>query len=444
MKKVLFTILCSLPLLLCCGKDFLDEKREANQVIPADIYDYQALLDNSTVMNKQAAFRLMTIGSDEYSYPQGVWETLSPISYYYLKNGYIWSEDVYEGKDVPDWNNAYQTIMYANLALDAKEPDSGGSGPEDWKNVRGQALFHRSFAYYQLVQTFCRPYDPNTARSDRGIPLRLDYDVTSEPSYGSVEDIYNRIIADLAESAALLPMSQATNYRPSKLSSYALMARIFREMNRWDEALEYADRILSVKKDLLDYNKVNAGATYPFDAMKKGMDNKEILFYCQSFGAPIMSKGEVNQNILDSYEANDLRKNLYFKNGKRFYGSYAGSIFFNGLAMDEVFLIRAEARLRKGQNVAAKSDLEFLLTNRYKNGEFGILPSDEGLLLDRISKERIKELYMRGTRWSDIRQQNLKDGSKVVLTRQAAAQEYILLPDDPRWTWQWPDSEKAK
>jgi len=112
--------------------------------------------------------------------------------------------------------------------------------------------------------------------------------------------------------------------------------------------------------------------------------------------------------------------------------------------MDEVFLIRAEARLRKGQNVAAKSDLEFLLTNRYKNGEFGILPSDEGLLLDRISKERIKELYMRGTRWSDIRQQNLKDGSKVVLTRQAAAQEYILLPDDPRWTWQWPDSEKAK
>lgn len=442
MKQILFIFPCCFLFFAGCGKEFLNEKRETNQVIPNNINDYQAILDNSTVMNKQAAFRLVSIGSDEYIYPDDAWETLSPISYFYYKNGYIWTDDVYEGNQVADWNNAYQVIMYANLALDIKKLKSDAQNRESWKNIQGQALFHRAFAYYQLAQAFCRPYAPATAKLDKAIPLRLDYDVTVSPQYGSLEDMYDKIISDLLEAASLLPETAANNYRPSRLSSYALLSRIFREMDRWDQALEYSEKILSVKKDLLDYNKISGAPSYPFDAMKKGMENSEILFYCQSFGAPIMSKGIVSEDILRSYEQNDLRKALFFKNGRRFYGSYAGSIFFNGLALDEIVLIRAEAYLKKGLPEKAKDDLEFLLSHRYRNGDFGSIASEENYLRERIYAERIKELYMRGTRWSDIRKQNLTGDGRIVLTRQAGGKTYTLQPDDPGWVWQWPDSEK--
>lgn len=440
MRKLLFSIGALLVLLTSCGKEFLDLKREASQVVPYRIYDYQAILDNSRIMNYSTSFELVLLGSDEYILREGVWETANPLYYTHIKNGYIWLDDVYEDRDITDWNSAYQRILYANMALDVEQLNPSPHELADWNNVRGQALFYRAFAYYQLVQAFCKPYNPATAKSDRGIPMRLHYDLTVSPYLGAIQDVYDQILNDLLEAVELLPGSAIYNYRPSKLAAYALLARIYRELDQWDDALEAATYVLSQKDDLLDYNEFDPSMNYPFSALNRGLDNKEVIFYCHTSVGLLQSGGVVQDEIYQLYEDTDMRKQLFFKNG-RFYGSYSSSNYFTGLAVDEVLLIRAEAHLKNGATDGALADLKYLWKHRYRDGVFPDAQYSVEELFQVLEQERSKELYMRGIRWSDIRKENIRGTGNIELVRFVGGNEYRLPPNDPRWVWPWPNSE---
>lgn len=440
MRKLLFNVCALLVLLTSCGKEFLDIKREASQVIPYRIYDYQAILDNSRIMNYSTSFELILLGSDEYILREGVWETANPLYYTHIKNGYVWWDDVYEDRDVTDWNSAYQRILYANMALDVELLKPGQHEVAEWNNVRGQALFYRAFAYYQLVQAFCKPYNPATANSDAGIPIRLHYDLTVSPYLGTVQDVYDQILSDLLQAVELLPVLAIHNYRPSQLAAYALLARIYRELDLWDKTLEAATYVLSQKQDLLDYNEFDPTITYPFSALNRGLNNKEVIFYCHTSAGLLQSGGVVQDKIYQLYEDSDMRKQLFFKSG-RFYGSYASSNFFTGLAVDEVLLIRAEAHLKNGATDQALADLKYLWKHRYRDGIFPDIQYRPEELKQVLEQERSKELYMRGVRWSDMRKENVRGAGNVEVVRVVGGTEYRLSPNDPKWVWPWPKSE---
>jgi len=440
MRKLLFNVCALLVLLTSCGKEFLDIKREASQVIPYRIYDYQAILDNSRIMNYSTSFELILLGSDEYILREGVWETANPLYYTHIKNGYVWLDDVYEDRDVTDWNSAYQRILYANMALDVELLKPGQHEVAEWNNVRGQALFYRAFAYYQLVQAFCKPYNPATANSDAGIPIRLHYDLTVSPYLGTVQDVYDQILSDLLQAVELLPVLAIHNYRPSQLAAYALLARIYRELDLWDKTLEAATYVLSQKQDLLDYNEFDPTITYPFSALNRGLNNKEVIFYCHTSAGLLQSGGVVQDKIYQLYEDSDMRKQLFFKSG-RFYGSYASSNFFTGLAVDEVLLIRAEAHLKNGATDQALADLKYLWKHRYRDGIFPDIQYRPEELKQVLEQERSKELYMRGVRWSDMRKENVRGAGNVEVVRVVGGTEYRLSPNDPKWVWPWPKSE---
>ena len=121
---------------------------------------------------------------------------------------------------------------------------------------------------------------------------------------------------------------------------------------------------------------------------------------------------------------------------------YSGTInAYSGLAMDEVYLNRAECLARSGNIVGAMNDLNTVLINRWKTGTYtnqtAVSQSDA---LQKILTERRKELLFRGLRWIDIKRFN-KENAGWILTRILNGTTYSLSPNSPLYVLPIPDNE---
>ncbi|WP_333802874.1 RagB/SusD family nutrient uptake outer membrane protein, partial [Sphingobacterium multivorum] len=212
----------------------------------------------------------------------------------------------------------------------------------------------------------------------------------------------------------------------------------------------YADKMLQIKNDLMDYNdpaEVDLTGTNPFSRY-----NKEIVGYYEqtSNGTPLIRIAQMDTVLYSSFDADDLRKQAYFKPGPGGYQAFKGNYAvassawetvspFGGIAVDEVYLIRAECLVRGGKPVEAQADLNTLLATRYKTGTFKpyqlTVATD---VLSLILRERRKELIFRGLRWMDIKRLNL-EGANIVQRRFLAGKEYRLEPNANRYALPLPD-----
>jgi tetratricopeptide (TPR) repeat protein len=339
-----------------------------------------------------------------------------------------------------DWSYAYTAIFYANVVLDGTSK-YGKPNPE-WQNIRGQASFFRGYAYYQLAQQFCKPYEEQRSASDLGIVLRDSPDPNAKSSRASVAKTYQQIISDLTTAIRLLPVSVLTKTRPGKAAAYAALARTYLSMRQYEKAGLYADSSLQLNAVLMDYNKIIPGSGPSFKRF-----NDEVLLHTIVVSTPLLLpvKYLVDTMLYTSYEANDLRRTLFFKALPgtayvNFNGSYDGTTnLFNGPATDEMYLVRAEALARSGQIVLALADLNLLRKNRFKASSFVPLSSGDATeVLGWILTERRKELILRGGRWADLRRLNKEPAYAKILVKQINGQQYVLPPGDSRYVWPIP------
>lgn len=437
--------------LTSCGKEFLDVKRESNQSIPKKIADYQAILDRQAIMNR-ASFELALIGADEYYVSNQTWNSLAGSSKY-QKNAYIWADEIYEGVEVRDWNLAYQRILYANMALDVEKINPKKEEKILWNEVKGAAHFNRAWNYFQLAQLFCKAYDFGTAKVDMGLPLRLDYDVSTKVLRSNLEDTYQQIIVDLLEAVSLLPREVSSNHRPSQTAAYALLARVYLNMEDFENAGSYAELALNQNDYLIDFNtlEVNLNGPYSSPFLLNGVGNRAIIYNCLTGSQNINSPNNFNvdSTLFESYDKNDLRKRYFFyeeKDGRKlFVGSYRGnghSQFFTGLSTDDLWLIKAECEARENNLNQAMNDLNHLRRHRFVSGQFVPLSAknaEEALI--HIYTERRKELVMRGMRWEDLRRLNKDPRFATVLFREINETLHMLAPKDSKWVWPIPDNE---
>ena len=236
--------------------------------------------------------------------------------------------------------------------------------------------------------------------------------------------------------------------RPSKSAAYGALARVYLSMNNYSNAEVYADSSLLLYNKLIDYNSVSQTSNTPFNGV-----NDEILFSANqivAFGRltsnSTSSVYSCDSNLIKSYENNDLRKTLFFRNTngkfivKRGYGR-AGLYPFTGLATDEVYLIKAECAARRNDIDEALIYLNKLLVNRYRAGTF--IPVTTGTATETIMKileERRKELILRGVRWGDIKRLNVIEPT-IALTRTVGNEMYQILPNSPRYALPIPNDE---
>ncbi len=444
-KNYLSTFLLLLPILyLSCKKsEYLDAKPNQKLVVPETLRDFQAILDNEFYMNGNSTREgvlpdFLEVGSDDYYCTSAI--TSRPIAFINL---YIWNDDIWSNP-FTDWSIPYRSVFYANVVLDGIPGVSFSLDQKDlYNNIKGSALFFRSNTFYHLAQVFAPPFDPSSSNADFGIPLRISSDINEPIKRASVEETYDRIIKDLREAIPLLPTLPTFKTRPSKTAAYALLARVYLAMRDYQNAFLFADSSLMHQGSLLNYNNFNPSDMYPFPRF-----NNEVIFQALLIRNPINLFGiaRVDSTLYNTYATNDLRKSLYFRNnpstgGYFFRGGYDQSLYlFGGLAVDEMYLIRAECQARKNNYLEAISDLNTLLQKRYATGTFTpISASSSAEALNKILNERRKELVFRGTRWTDLRRLN-KEGANIVLTRTFNGQTFSLQPNSPKYTYLIPPS----
>lgn len=441
MRKIIILFFISL-ILVSCGEDFLNIRRDAAQVIPKTVADYQALLNWDNVMNASTINVLMCVGADEYYLRDADWNSIS-ATFQYQKRAYIWEDDVYEGAEVANWNNSYERILYTNMVLNSKP--EGDFNQTEWDKVRGQALFHRAWAYHNLVLTFCMPYRAETAEGLLGVPLKLDYDVNERPKRASLQQIYKQIVTDLLEAERLLDETVISKFSPTRSIARALLSRVYLDMADYGEALKMADKVLSEHVDFMDYNLLDTLASTSFGSYPEGKGNPEVLFYNHTSGGQALAwnRMRVDSNLYETYDSDDLRKVVFFDNTRLYKGSQVGStLLFTGLGKDEVLLNKAECLARAGEGREAVDLLNSMLKFRYKKNKFvPLIYQNNEAALALVLQERFKQLFMRGTRWMDLRRLARYPKYAKSVTRKLNGEKYVLEPNSPKWAWPIPDNE---
>lgn len=429
-----------LNLVFSSCEDFLSERNTSNVSNIYSLQDMQALMDAGNKMNFGVYCSLLEIATDNFFLGYVGFSQASNLH----KSMYLWeNEYTYElGDESINWTTPYHVIAIANTVLD-ELPLVEETNGLDRNHIKGTALFHRAFAYHNLVQVYCKAYDPLTAHNDLGLPMRLNSDVNLPSKRSSLEDTFQIIEDDIRKAIELLPVSSEYQTRPNKASAYALMARVNLLMGRYSEALKYADLSLSIFDTVLDYNKLDSSLAFPIDRM-----NEETVFFAYSTPVSLLLPSRecyIDTALYNSYLPGDLRKDIYFQHEfdgfYTFRGNYGGMISvtcFVGLTVSELLLIKSEALARLGFVDLSLDALNQLLVNRYAKDSFKplVVTNDEELL-PLILEERRKELIFRGARWSDLKRLNLDPQFATTLTRKVPGTEDIisLPPNDPRYVF---------
>ncbi len=429
-------------------KKFLEKKPNNLMAVPTNLADFQAILDNNSVTQNATAAAMGMIAADEYYITDALYNTLALD----VRMSYLWQKDPFQGLTSAEWAR-YRVIYIANVVINNIDKTVVATQAEEQlkNNILAHALFVRGYSHYHMQEIFGKPYVPTTAATDLGIPLRMDAELSARTPRSTVKEVFAQILKDLKEAAPYLPRFTATINRPSRLAAFAMLSRIYLTMQDYQHAKDYADSALNISKALYDYNDITVtGTTRAFARFTSPNDFLEVLYPASQQGYTYLTGTAIyiDSTLLNSYAANDLRKNIFFvRNASAgnyyFRGQYSGiSLYYNGPFMDELYLNRSEANVRLGKLDEAFRDMDSLLIKRYaKNQYIPYKTSDTKAALKYVLNERKKELVFRGLRWTDLRRLNQDPEHAITITRVISNKTYTLAPNSNNYTYPIPQEE---
>ena len=299
----------------------------------------------------------------------------------------------------PLWSYAYYTIARANNVINNLDDKVGVDATQQQvNNVKAEALFIRALCYFDLVITYCQPYNYNATEDDKmGVPLVLVTE-NGKPARDSKENVYQQIVADLLQAESIMAddyvRSGVTDKAatPTKPAIQALLSRVYLYMNKWQEAANYATKVINNKK----YELAPADAYAAMFSAATAPEGGEIIFevygsdkneYWDNSGwahLPYMtttddqgSHGDVcaTKDLYDLYSEGDVRKSMFKQHGNDYFPTkYSGKPKDSDpkytnipiLRLSEMYLNRAEAIINGAsvQGVTAESDLRKIATVR--------------------------------------------------------------------------------
>lgn len=299
----------------------------------------------------------------------------------------------------PLWSYAYYTIARANNVINNLDDKVGKDATQQQvNNVKAEALFIRALCYFDLVITYCQPYNYNATEDDKmGVPLVLVTE-NGKPARDSKENVYNQIVADLLQAESIMAddyvRSGVTDKAatPTKPAIQALLSRVYLYMNKWQEAANYATKVISNKK----YELAPADAYAAMFSAATAPEGGEIIFevygsdkneYWDNSGWAHLpyttttddkgSHGDVcaTKDLYDLYSEGDVRKSMFKQHGNDYFPTkYSGKPKDSDpkytnvpiLRLSEMYLNRAEAIINGAsiQGVTAESDLRKIATVR--------------------------------------------------------------------------------
>lgn len=425
--KTINTVLkvAMIVLLVNCNR-FLDEKSDSNLATAETLADNQALLDDYATLASHSTSG--EIAAEDVFVTDADFNTMYDEA---MKRLYTWQPSYVSLPTGSDWENCFRRIkIYNTVLFNLGHYEIGNSD-----NVEGQALLLRGAAYLEAAQIWCLAYDKNTAEAKLGLPLRLDPDMNIPSVRSTLQETYSQILLDLHRAAILLPVNQLAVSRPSKITALAYLSRVYLYMGDYTNALKHGKEALSYHDGLMNFNTLNPASAYPIKNK-----NVEVLLPTLMSYSPFLAttKAKINNDLYQSYDANDLRKTIFFKplaTGEiLFKGNYSGSTTrMTCIATDEVYLNVAEAQAYLDDKTSAMRTLNDLLRTRWKSGTFiELSASSAAQALQIIRAERRKELLFRGLRWADLKRYN-REGANISLSKTISGQLFTLPPNDLRY-----------
>jgi starch-binding outer membrane protein, SusD/RagB family len=442
-------IACAIALMLVINclascRKWLDKKPSTSLSTPETLKDLQAMLDNATFINFVITPSLPEASADDHFLLKSATDLSSQYS-----GAYTWETFVMPPSN--DWRWCYIPIYNINVCLERlQDIPRTDANAVAWDNIKGSALFLRSYFFLQLLWAYSKAYDVTTANTDLGIALRTVSDFNVPSIRASIQECYDKIIQDTKESVSHLPDIPVHPMRPSKGAAYGMLARTYLSMRQYVNALNYSSLCLQINNQLINYNNDAVDIINDFNVTSSPFKrfNKETIFYTETnlnhpTGNP--TYGKVDTMLYQQYSVDDLRKAAFFRadGGTSYHvfkGSYAQNtiVLFSGIATDEMYLTRAECLVRVGNNGTGDKDaaiatLDTLLMKRWKTGTYtSPVVSTSAEALKVILQERRKELIFRGLRWIDIKRLN-KEGYGITPKRIIGGREYVLAPNDNRY-----------
>lgn len=337
------------------------------------------------------------------------------------------------------WRQAYKIIFSTNQIIE--RINDGESEVLD--QLKGENLYLRAMAHFDLVRFFGRPYAQGSG-SNPGVVIMDRTDGEEMPFRSSVQEVYDFIIADLLKAAVLMNIPKDSRFA-SKEVAYALLSRVYLHKEEYTNAIEYANLVINSNRyRLLD--------TEPYRTYFRAVpeNNTETIFAIRHTPADNRLRGAIGSmyyndpvsqstgwgemyasvafiNLLDKHpedarhsfielqlEANGdtlKRGNVprYYINKYNWQENIANLSSPVYLRLAEMYLIRAEANAKTDNNQLAIDDVNII---RQRAGLFGTnLYTTEDLkghasVLDVVLEERRLELAFEGHRSGDLYRNN--------------------------------------
>lgn len=437
MKKYIIYTIALVHLFLVSCDQFLDKKSDMKMAIPLTLEDGQALLDNYSVLNQGYPY-IGELCADNFQLTDNNWNTITIDE---DRDLFVW--DTEAAPVGTQWSMPYRVIYNANQVLSMLDKLQENA---EVRQLRGKALFFRAYAHLSLAELFVDiPKKDKSNAHQLAIPYRTTPNIEENSPKVTQQVFFDFLISDMLASNEILNENGDKQSRPSKKAILGLLARTYLYLQDYEKAGNYADQSLAINNELLDFNLLSPTSNTPIPRF-----NREVLFQAISSGSATFSrtKWKVNTELINTYDENDLRKMVFFiKNSDGTYsfkGNYDGVLNqapFSGLAVDEMYLIRAEAHARLGKTTLAVADMNTLLRSRWRSGTYvDYYSNDEQEVLRFILTERRKELIMRQRRWADLKRLNLTAETSVTLRRTVNGKQYELKPNAYQYTFLIPFS----
>ncbi len=313
------------------------------------------------------------------------------------------------------WQGCYAAITSSNLALEQIEKMKG----EDLKAEKAEALITRAFSHFLLVNVFGRHYNPETAKTDLGVPYMEKPEKTLNPQYerNTVAEVYKKINRDIEEALPYISdfIYEQPRYHFNLKAAYAFAARFNLYYGKWQKAKEYASKALETSK-LIDWKYIGNYKDGDVDLRSKQLikdegclllvtDDSEIglLFgpynlYTRINHTVFLGSRETAGSSMPwgniGYNSSNCPYIMY--PDKRVLFPHAGYYFeftdeiaqigfaktvYGMFTSDETLLIRAEANIILGNNEEALADINKWARNFYKKESL-----DKDVTLDEVNK----------------------------------------------------------
>ncbi|MET0635925.1 MAG: RagB/SusD family nutrient uptake outer membrane protein [Chitinophagaceae bacterium] len=326
------------------------------------------------------------------------------------------------------WFFYYNIIKQMNTLINNVDAASGDLRVKE--SLKGQALGLRAYCYFNLVNFFQQTYKGNETKP--GVPIYLEFAIEGQPR-GTVQDVYDLIIADLTAAETLL----TGKTRQSKVNIdvsvvQGIRARVALIMEDWPTAATKAAAAQTGYTLMTD-------AQYQSTAAFSSIANPECMWGSQittdqatiyasfyshmdirtSGYAALGGQKKITKALYDQIPTGDNRKDRFVAPGAGdevdvdynqhklqvpTAGSWAADYFYMRAA--EMYLIQAEALARQGgaSEATAKTVLETLVRSHYP--AYSASTFSGTALLNEILLQRRIELWGEGFSLTDIKRLN--------------------------------------